>query len=69
MSWTGGDNSMNPGGWGGGPKVPKPSGWADNDISSDWKPNPPSKQLTKEIIWNSKQFRILCEMGYKVMSF
>lgn len=37
----------------------------DNDI--DWNHKQGQKQpLTKELVWNSKQFRALVEMGYKV---
>lgn len=37
----------------------------DNDI--DWNHKPGPKQpLTKDIVWNSKQFRMLVDMGYKV---
>ncbi|XP_022121163.2 protein Gawky isoform X1 [Pieris rapae] len=52
---------------------PKPAGpagaWPD-DIAEWGGPKPPQggsigKQLTKEMVWNSKQFRILLEMGYK----
>lgn len=31
----------------------------------DWAHKSGPKQLTKEVIWNSKQFRVLVEMGYK----
>lgn len=31
----------------------------------DWK-HGPKQQLTKEMVWNSKQFRTLVDMGYKV---
>ncbi|XP_045497250.1 protein Gawky isoform X2 [Colias croceus] len=55
--------------------VPKPKpagptgGWPD-DIAEWGGPKPPQsgsigKQLTKEMVWNSKQFRFLLEMGYK----
>ncbi|XP_050346253.1 protein Gawky isoform X2 [Nymphalis io] len=52
---------------------PKPSGpaaaWPD-DIGEWGGPKPPQsgalgKQLPKEMVWNSKQFRYLVEMGYK----
>lgn len=51
---------------------PKPSGpaggWPD-DIGEWGGPKPPqgslAKQLPKEVIWNSKQFRFLVEMGFK----
>ncbi|XP_032519907.2 protein Gawky [Danaus plexippus] len=52
---------------------PKPSGpaaaWPD-DIGEWGGPKPPpsgalGKQLPKEVVWNSKQFRYLVEMGYK----
>ncbi|XP_028161635.1 protein Gawky isoform X6 [Ostrinia furnacalis] len=55
--------------------VPKPKptgpggGWPD-DIGEWGGPKPPQagplgKQLPKEVIWNSKQFRFLVEMGFK----
>lgn len=38
----------------------------DNDI--DWNHKQGPKQtLTKEMVWNSKQFRTLVDMGYKVL--
>lgn len=37
--------------------------WEDMDWSSKHGPKP---QLTKEMVWNSKQFRQLVDMGYKV---
>ncbi|XP_034830628.1 protein Gawky isoform X4 [Maniola hyperantus] len=52
---------------------PKPSGpaaWPD-DIGEWGGPKPPQsamphgKQLPKEMVWNSKQFRYLVELGYK----
>ncbi|XP_041978299.1 protein Gawky isoform X2 [Aricia agestis] len=52
---------------------PKPSGptggWPD-DINEWGGPKPPQmgglgKQWTKEMVWNSKQFRYLVELGYK----
>ncbi|XP_018569055.1 protein Gawky isoform X3 [Anoplophora glabripennis] len=43
-------------------KMPGPL-W-DTDL--DWGHKQPNKpQLTKEIVWNSKQFRMLVDMGYK----
>lgn len=37
----------------------------DNDM--DWSHKQgPKQSLTKDMVWNSKQFRALCEMGYKV---
>ncbi|XP_073945094.1 trinucleotide repeat containing adaptor protein gawky isoform X3 [Choristoneura fumiferana] len=61
----------NPGLW----PVPKPKpnpagGWPD-DISEWGGPKPPQsggalgKQIPKEMLWNSKQFRFLVEMGFK----
>lgn len=36
----------------------------------DWGHKPPQKpQLTKEQVWNSKQFRMLVDLGYKVSVF
>lgn len=37
--------------------------WDDMDWSNKHGPKPP---LTKEMVWNSKQFRQLVDMGYKV---
>ena len=38
------------------------------DGDNDWghKPTQKPPNFTKEIIWNSKQFRMLVDMGYKV---
>lgn len=38
--------------------------WDDMDWNS--KHGPKQQQLTKEMVWNSKQFRTLVDMGYKV---
>ncbi|KAJ2946151.1 hypothetical protein O0L34_g5083 [Tuta absoluta] len=66
------DAAGGPGLWPGVPK-PKPSGpaggWPD-DIGEWGGPKPPQsaplgKQLPKEMVWSSKQFRYLVEMGYK----
>lgn len=35
----------------------------------DWSQKQNKLHLTKEIIWNSKQFRMLVDMGYKVNKF
>ncbi|XP_013199683.1 protein Gawky isoform X1 [Amyelois transitella] len=48
---------------------PGPGGWPD-DIGEWGGPKPPQsgplgKQIPKELIWNSKQFRVLVEMGFK----
>lgn len=37
--------------------------WDDMDWNNKHGPKPP---LTKEMVWNSKQFRQLVDMGYKV---
>ncbi|XP_014233641.1 protein Gawky isoform X4 [Trichogramma pretiosum] len=48
-----------------------PSGagnWGDSDMdpSSNWAAHTPHKPtLTKELIWNSREFRYLCDMGFK----
>ena len=52
-------------------KNPMPAAWPEGDAmdaSSSWAhpPKPGPKQLTKEMVWNSKQFRVLTEMGFKV---
>lgn len=39
--------------------------WGDNEI--DWgHKQGPKQALTKEMIWNSKGFRMLMDLGYKV---
>ncbi|EZA61318.1 trinucleotide repeat-containing gene 6C protein isoform X2 [Ooceraea biroi] len=56
----------------GGPTAhkPKPMGpagsWADSDMdpTPSWA-HPAKPTLTKEIIWNSREFRHLCELGFK----
>ncbi|XP_063380827.1 protein Gawky isoform X3 [Cydia fagiglandana] len=64
-------DASNPGLW----PVPKPKpnpggGWPE-DIGEWPGPKPPQgggplgKQIPKEMLWNSKQFRFLVEMGYK----
>lgn len=62
---------LNPG-WGG-PTAhkPKPMGPAGSWTDSDMDPTPswahPAKPtLTKEVIWNSREFRYLCDLGFKV---
>lgn len=63
---------LNPASWGGpAAHKPKPMGptgsWADSDMEPATSWGHPSKQtLTKEIICNSREFRSLCELGYKV---
>ncbi|XP_018401324.1 PREDICTED: trinucleotide repeat-containing gene 6C protein isoform X1 [Cyphomyrmex costatus] len=61
---------LNPG-WGG-PTAhkPKPMGPAGSWTDSDMDPTPswahPAKPtLTKEVIWNSREFRYLCDLGFK----
>jgi hypothetical protein len=41
--------------------------WADSDMdpTSSWG-HTPKPALTKELIWNSREFRYLCDMGFKV---
>lgn len=42
----------------------------DTASELDWGHKPPQKpQLTKEQVWNSKQFRMLVDLGYKVSVF
>lgn len=53
--------------WGAKPKMGGPPDWSDGQIdTSTW--GGPAKQggkpLTKDLIWASKQFRILTQMGY-----
>lgn len=43
-------------------KMPAPL-W-DNEL--DWHKQGNKPQLTKEMVWNSKQFRMLVDMGHKV---
>lgn len=38
----------------------------DNDMDWGHKQGGPKQQLTKEMVWNSKQFRMLVDMGFKV---
>ncbi|KAG6450365.1 protein Gawky [Manduca sexta] len=52
------------------PKPSGPSGGWPDDIGEWGGPKPPqggplAKQLPKEVVWNSKQFRFLVEMGFK----
>ncbi|XP_023288422.1 trinucleotide repeat-containing gene 6C protein isoform X2 [Orussus abietinus] len=61
---------LNPASWGG-PSAhkPKPMGptgsWVDDvDPPPSWA-HPAKPVLTKEVIWNSREFRYLCELGYK----
>ncbi|XP_059475885.1 protein Gawky isoform X3 [Neocloeon triangulifer] len=70
MGWN--DQNMMPqGSWGGlKPKNPMGGGWGDGtevDPSSWGHPKPGPKPLTKDMIWASKQFRLMTEMnlGYK----
>lgn len=64
---------LNPATWTSGPGAhkPKPMGptgsWADSDMdpSSNWA-HPTKPALTKEVIWTSREFRYLCDQGYKV---
>ncbi|XP_072767323.1 uncharacterized protein Gw isoform X4 [Anoplolepis gracilipes] len=56
----------------GGPTAhkPKPMGpagsWGDSDMdpTPSWA-HPTKPTLTKEVIWNSREFRYLCELGFK----
>uniref|UniRef100_A0A0A9Y428 Protein Gawky n=1 Tax=Lygus hesperus TaxID=30085 RepID=A0A0A9Y428_LYGHE len=61
------DQTVNPSWIHGGPKH-KPS-WDGSDLDpSSWVGHPnkqPSKPISKEVIWTSKQFRMLTDMGYK----
>lgn len=36
------------------------------ESEQDWNPKPNKLHLTKDMIWNSKQFRMLVDMGHKV---
>ncbi|XP_012255062.2 protein Gawky isoform X3 [Athalia rosae] len=63
---------INPGSSWGGPSSHKPKpmgptgGWGDADMdpTTSWA-HPPKQTLTKELIWSSREFRYLCELGYK----
>lgn len=65
-------------GWDESGKWPEGASWAKTksgmgtplwDSDMDWGHKQGPKQgLTKEVIWNSKQFRMLVEMGYKVIN-
>lgn len=53
----------------------EPNSWMKQKMSNpswenelDWGQKLNKIHLTKEIIWNSKQFRILVDMGHKVKS-
>lgn len=69
-SWGGGGGNIT----GTGPGGPKQKnqlnpGWVDGDMDVHAWVQPPKqgpKPLNKDLIWASKQFRILVEMGYKV---
>ncbi|XP_015596287.1 trinucleotide repeat-containing gene 6C protein isoform X2 [Cephus cinctus] len=62
---------LNPATWGGPtahkPKPMGPSGsWADSEMdpTPSWG-HQTKPALTKEVIWNSREFRYLCDLGYK----
>ncbi|XP_066909422.1 protein Gawky isoform X2 [Halyomorpha halys] len=59
------DQGLAPSSWQGGPKH-KPA-WDGSDLDpTSWvHSKQPSKSVSKEFIWTSKQFRILSEMGFK----
>lgn len=51
----------------------EPNSWAKQKMTNplwenelDWGQKPNKLHLTKEIIWNSKQFRMLVDLGHKV---
>ncbi|KAK0168678.1 hypothetical protein PV327_002454 [Microctonus hyperodae] len=68
-SWN--EPPINPANWGGPsahkPKAMGPSGsWAENDMEQTPSWGYSAKPaLTKEVIWNSREFRYLCDLGYK----
>nr|CAD7442204.1 unnamed protein product [Timema bartmani] len=66
-SWN--EPPLTPTAWVGGPKPKNPlnPSWVDDDVPPPWGPPPKQapKPLSKDLIWASKQFRILAEMGYK----
>ncbi|GLH02954.1 Protein Gawky, partial [Gryllus bimaculatus] len=66
-SWS--EPPLTPTSWGGPkPKTLTPGGWDTGDMEpASWghAPKPGQKPLTKDIVWASKQFRILAEMGFK----
>lgn len=49
------------------PKTPTTPSWGDSEENVSWgqPPKQMPKPLAKEMIWNSKQFRILSDMGFK----
>ncbi|XP_034242779.1 protein Gawky isoform X1 [Thrips palmi] len=52
----------------GGPKPKTPmnqGGWVDNDMDASWGQPKSGPKPAKEMIWASKQFRMLSDMGYK----
>ena len=68
-------STPNSGGWGDaatspqsywGNKSRNSNSWSDGQIDTSSWGGPKQKPLTKEMIWASKQFRMLTEMGYKV---
>ncbi|XP_063224189.1 protein Gawky isoform X2 [Bacillus rossius redtenbacheri] len=66
-SWN--ENPLTPTAWVGGPK-PNTSmnpGWVEDDSLQTWGPPPKQghKPLSKDLLWASKQFRILVDRGYK----
>ncbi|XP_014240799.1 protein Gawky [Cimex lectularius] len=61
------DQTLTPSSWQSGPKH-KPSWDGEIDPSSSWvghTTKPPSKTISKEMIWGSKQYRMLTDMGFK----
>lgn len=46
------------------PKAKVPNHMWENE--QDWNPKQNKVHLTKDMIWNSKQFRMLVDMGHKV---
>ena len=49
------------------PKTPTTPSWGESEENVSWgqPPKQMPKPLAKEMIWNSKQFRILSDMGFK----
>ncbi|XP_063980322.1 trinucleotide repeat-containing gene 6C protein isoform X2 [Diachasmimorpha longicaudata] len=67
-SWN--EPPLNPASWGGPPghksKAMVPTGsWGEADMEPPSWGHPSKPALTKEFIWNSREFRYLCDLGYK----
>lgn len=65
------EQQLAPATWGPSSHKPKPMGptgnWTESEMEAgpSWA-HPTKPALTKEVIWNSREFRYLCDLGYKV---